>query len=80
MIVKKERDFVSIQIKNKLHLSIRQSVVHVFVFNFFLGKQKERDTYWSIIEEMVQNGQLFRKQLEGGVIQLKIILLKPCEN
>ncbi|AGK52502.1 ISCpe2, transposase orfB [Bacillus sp. 1NLA3E] len=29
-----------------------------FVFNFFLGKQKEKDAYWYIVEEMVQNGQL----------------------
>jgi len=29
-----------------------------FVFNFFLGKQKEKDAYWYICEEMVQNGQL----------------------
>lgn len=29
-----------------------------FVFNFFLSKQKEKDAYWYIVEEMVQNGQL----------------------
>lgn len=29
-----------------------------FVFNFFLGKQKEKDAYWYLVEEMVQNGQL----------------------
>jgi len=29
-----------------------------FVFNFFLGKQKEKDAYWYICEEMVQNGQI----------------------
>jgi putative transposase len=29
-----------------------------FVFNFFLAKQKEQDTYWYTVEEMVQNGQL----------------------
>lgn len=29
-----------------------------FVFNFFLGKQKDKDAYWHICEEMVQNGQL----------------------
>jgi putative transposase len=23
-----------------------------FVFNFFLGKQKEKDAYWYIVEEM----------------------------
>lgn len=29
-----------------------------FVFNFFLDKQKEKDAYWYICEEMVQNGQI----------------------
>ena len=29
-----------------------------FVFNFFLGKQKDKDAYWYIVEEMKQNGQL----------------------
>src|SRR3954462_10992247 len=29
-----------------------------FVFNFFVAKQKDKDAYWYIVEEMVQNGQL----------------------
>nr|WP_249310394.1 IS200/IS605 family element RNA-guided endonuclease TnpB [Bacillus sp. FJAT-49736] len=29
-----------------------------FVFNFFLGKQKEKDSLWHICEEMKQSGQL----------------------
>jgi len=29
-----------------------------FVFNFFLGKQKDKDAYWYITEELKQNGQL----------------------
>jgi len=36
-----------------------------FVFNFFLGKQKEKDAYWYIIEEMVQNGQLQANNWRG---------------
>ncbi|NWQ41050.1 IS200/IS605 family element transposase accessory protein TnpB [Bacillus sp. EB106-08-02-XG196] len=36
-----------------------------FVFNFFLGKQKEKDAYWYIIEEMVQNGQLPSNNWKG---------------
>ena len=36
-----------------------------FVFNFFLGKQKEKDAYWSIVEEMVQNGQLPANNWKG---------------
>src|SRR6476620_5989938 len=37
-----------------------------FVFNFFLGKQKEKDAYWYITEEMVQNGQLPTNNWKGG--------------
>ncbi|MDF2857006.1 MAG: transposase [Neobacillus sp.] len=36
-----------------------------FVFNFFLGKQKEKDSYWSIVEEMVQNDQLQANNWKG---------------
>ncbi|MEW9049511.1 MAG: IS200/IS605 family element RNA-guided endonuclease TnpB [Neobacillus sp.] len=36
-----------------------------FVFNFFLGKQKEKDAYWSIVEEMVQNGQFPANNWKG---------------
>jgi putative transposase len=36
-----------------------------FVFNFFLGKQKDKDAYWYICEEMVQNGQLLKNNWKG---------------
>ncbi len=36
-----------------------------FVFNFFLGKQKEKDAYWSICEEMAQQGQLPANHWKG---------------
>ena len=36
-----------------------------FVFNFFLGKQKNKDAYWYICEEMVQNGQLQTNNWKG---------------
>ncbi|MGB3972992.1 MAG: transposase, partial [Peptococcia bacterium] len=36
-----------------------------FVFNFFLGKQKDKDAYWYIVEEMVQNGQLQTNNWKG---------------
>ena len=39
-----------------------------FVFNFFLGKQKDKDTYWYICEEMVQNGQLSANNWKGGYL------------
>ncbi|WP_396897513.1 IS200/IS605 family element RNA-guided endonuclease TnpB [Niallia endozanthoxylica] len=36
-----------------------------FVFNFFLGKQKDKDAYWYMVEEMVQNGQLPANNWKG---------------
>ena len=36
-----------------------------FVFNFFLSKQKDKDTYWYIVEEMKQNGQLPTNNWKG---------------
>ncbi|MFJ5623505.1 IS200/IS605 family element RNA-guided endonuclease TnpB [Peribacillus loiseleuriae] len=36
-----------------------------FVFNFFLGKQKEKDLYWHVVEEMKQNGQLPSNDWKG---------------
>jgi len=39
-----------------------------FVFNFFLEKQKDKDAYWYIVEEMVQNGQLPTNNWKGGFL------------
>ncbi|MCR2822790.1 IS200/IS605 family element RNA-guided endonuclease TnpB [Lederbergia panacisoli] len=36
-----------------------------FVFNHFLGKQRDKDAYWFIVQEMVQNGQLPRNNWKG---------------
>jgi putative transposase len=36
-----------------------------FIFNFFLGKQREKDAYWYIVEEMKQNGQLPSNNWKG---------------
>lgn len=36
-----------------------------FVFNFFLGKKKDKDTYWHIAEEMKQNCQLPTNDWKG---------------
>lgn len=36
-----------------------------FVFNFFLDKQKDKDAYWYIVGEMVQNGQLQTNNWKG---------------
>ena len=37
-----------------------------FVFNFFVGKQKDKDAYRCIVEEMVQNGQLKSNEWKGN--------------
>ncbi|WP_338471963.1 IS200/IS605 family element RNA-guided endonuclease TnpB [Niallia sp. XMNu-256] len=45
---------------NKIQIELINKTIGCsrFVFNFFLGKQKDKDAYWYICEEMVQNGQL----------------------
>ncbi|MFS0775694.1 IS200/IS605 family element RNA-guided endonuclease TnpB [Neobacillus sp. 3P2-tot-E-2] len=40
-----------------------------FVFNFFLGKQKEKESYWYIVEEMVQKGQLSVNKWKGQCLK-----------
>ncbi|AIE60269.1 ISCpe2, transposase orfB [Bacillus methanolicus MGA3] len=45
-----------------------------FVFNFFLAKQKEKDAFWYICEEMVQNGQLPTNNLKGKYFNKKEII------
>ncbi|MGY0694625.1 IS200/IS605 family element RNA-guided endonuclease TnpB [Virgibacillus sp. FSP13] len=37
-----------------------------FVYNYFVGKQKEKDMYWYIVLEMVQNGQLPQNNWKDG--------------
>lgn len=39
-----------------------------FVFNFFLGKQKDKDAYWYLVKEMVQNGQLLKNNWKGNCL------------
>ena len=36
-----------------------------FVYNYFVGKQKNKDAYWYIVNEMVQNGQLSQNNWKG---------------
>ena len=45
-----------------------------FVFNFFLGKQKDKDAYWYICEEMVQNGQLPQSNWKGEYLNKKEVV------
>ncbi|MYL34487.1 IS200/IS605 family element transposase accessory protein TnpB [Pontibacillus yanchengensis] len=36
-----------------------------FVYNYFVGKQKNKDAYWYIANEMMQNGQLTENNWKG---------------
>lgn len=36
-----------------------------FVYNFFLAKQKEKEKYWHLVNEMVQSGQLSSNEWKG---------------
>ncbi|RYG72459.1 transposase [Lentibacillus lipolyticus] len=36
-----------------------------FVYNYFVGKQKGKDTYWHIVNEMVQSGQFSQNNWKG---------------
>ncbi|MGX6444875.1 IS200/IS605 family element RNA-guided endonuclease TnpB [Neobacillus sp. K501] len=51
--------------KNQVELINKTIGCSRFVFNFFLGKQKEKDAYWSFVEEMVQNGQIPANNWKG---------------
>ncbi|MEH7125543.1 IS200/IS605 family element RNA-guided endonuclease TnpB [Bacillus sp. JJ1773] len=49
-----------------------------FVFNFFLGKQKEKDAYWYVVEEMKQNGQFPINNWKGEYLnKYKTVKLLP---
>src|SRR6476620_4829115 len=58
MIVNKAYKFRIYPNKKQIKLINKTIGCSRFVFNFFLGKQKNQDAYWYICEEMVQNGQL----------------------
>ncbi|MGG3889732.1 helix-turn-helix domain-containing protein, partial [Metabacillus fastidiosus] len=56
MIVNKAFKFRIYPNKEQIELINKTIGCSRFVFNFFLGKQKEKDAYWYICEEMRQNG------------------------
>ncbi|WP_100010539.1 IS200/IS605 family element RNA-guided endonuclease TnpB [Lentibacillus sediminis] len=58
MLVQKAFKFRIYPNKKQVELINKTIGCSRFVFNFFLGKQKEKDIYWHIVEEMKQNGQL----------------------
>jgi putative transposase len=58
MLVNKAFKFRIYPNKKQIELINKTIGCSRFVYNFFLGKQKEKDAYWYIVEEMRQNGQL----------------------
>ena len=65
MLVKKAYKFRLYPNKKQIELINKTIGCSRFVFNFFLGKQKEKDAYWYIVEEMKQNGQLSTNNWKG---------------
>src|SRR6476469_5575645 len=65
MLVKKAYKFRLYPNKKQIDLINKTIGCSRFVFNFSLGKQKEKDAYWSIVEEMKQNGQLPSNNWKG---------------
>ena len=69
MIVNKAYKFRIYPNKKQIELINKTIGCSRFVFNFFLGKQKEKDAYWYIVEEMVQNGQLPANNWKGECLK-----------
>ena len=65
MLVNKAYKFRIYPNKKQIELINKTIGCSRFVFNFFLCKQKEKDAYWYIFEEMVQNGQLSVNNWKG---------------
>ena len=65
MLVNKSYKFRVYPNKKQMELMNKTIGCSRFVFNFFLSKQKEKDAYWSIVQEMVQNGQLSTNSWKG---------------
>ena len=65
MVVKKAFKFRIFPHQKQVELINKTLGCSRFVFNFFLGKQKQKDAYWYIAEEMVQNGHLPSNNWKG---------------
>jgi putative transposase len=65
MLVNKAYKFRIYPNKKQIELINKTFGCSRFVFNFFLGKQKEKDAYWYIVEEMVQKGQFPANNWKG---------------
>ncbi|MBP1971396.1 putative transposase [Virgibacillus natechei] len=66
MKVKKAFNFRIYPNKNQVTLINKTIGCARFVYNYFAGKQKEKDAYWYIVNEMVQNGQLLQNNWKGA--------------
>ena len=77
MLVNKAYKFRIYPNKKQIELINKTIGCSRFVFNFFLGKQKDKDAYWYIVEEMVQNGQLPTNNWKGKCLN-KYETVKVC--
>jgi putative transposase len=66
---------------NKLQITLINKTIGCtrFVFNFFLGKQKEKDAYWYIVEEMLQSGHLAKNNWKGEFFNKNDSIKAICE-
>lgn len=69
MVVNKAYKFRIYPTKFQIELIHKTMGCARFVFNFFLAKQKEKESYWSIVEEMKQSGQLPENTWKGEFFQ-----------
>ncbi|MTW84379.1 IS200/IS605 family element transposase accessory protein TnpB [Virgibacillus dakarensis] len=65
MLVKKAYKFRIYPTKKQEVLIAKTIGCCRFVYNFFVGKQKEQDAYWHTVHEMVQKGQLPQNNWRG---------------
>ncbi|MBD1221546.1 helix-turn-helix domain-containing protein, partial [Virgibacillus halodenitrificans] len=65
MLAKKAYKFRLYPNKKQMELINKTIGCSRFVYNYFVGKQKSKDAYWHIANEMVQNGQLTENNWKG---------------
>ncbi|MYL61095.1 helix-turn-helix domain-containing protein, partial [Virgibacillus halodenitrificans] len=65
MLAKKAYKFRIYPTKKQMELINKTIGCSRFVYNYFVGKQKSKDAYWHIANEMVQNGQLTENNWKG---------------
>ncbi|WP_096200323.1 IS200/IS605 family element RNA-guided endonuclease TnpB [Bacillus sp. FJAT-45350] len=65
MLIKKAFKFRIFPNKKQIELINKTIGCSRFVYNYFVGEQKEKDAYWSIVNEMVQSGLLLENNWKG---------------